>query len=146
MFFLISNIYILYIFGKLFGTKCAFCPKKNQQMVKNIARSQMAVSNTSHRLLRCQVVLNKRLFVKKLFFWLEFDFLSVVTIWVVEFCHNLSCWMSSYFEFLKFVKLWVEFYLNSSCWVYFQFKLLSFVTNSVFKLWNNFIFWFHNFS
>ena len=97
---------------------------KYPHLSENIARSQMAPSNTSHWLPRCQVV---RL-LSDMFFLLEFRFLNLIfTIWVVEFCYNLSCWIWSQFEFLKYVKLWVEFCPNTSFWVLLQFKCLSFV-------------------
>ena len=60
----------------------------------------MAASNTSHRFSRCQVVLNKRR-------WSDIVILSRIgvfsffTIWVVDFCHNLSFWNWSNFEFLQ---------------------------------------------
>ena len=40
-------------------------------------------------------------FCQKFFFCLECEFLSFVIIWVVEFCHNLSCLILSYFEFCQ---------------------------------------------
>ena len=63
-------------------------------------------------------------FFQKLFFWSEFEFSSFVIISVVEFCHNLSCWILSHFEFcqteLNFVPIQVfQFCYNSSWWVVF---------------------------
>ena len=81
---------------------------RNIKKKKNAARLQMAASNTSHWS-RCQVVLNKRLF-SEIVLLIKF-FLS----------HNWSCWILSQFEFLKFVKLWVEFGPNSSFWVLLEF-------------------------
>ena len=60
----------------------------DKERVQNMARSQMAASNTSHRLLRCPVVL------RNWSFGVELKFLNCVTIWVVEF-------FSSQFELLK---------------------------------------------
>ena len=52
----------------------------------------------------------------------QFEFLSYVTIWAFELCHNLSFWVVSTFEFLSFVAIWV---LELS-----KFEFLSFV-----KIW-----------
>ena len=112
----------------------------------------MAASNISHRLSMCQVVHNKRL-LSEIVFWLEFEFMSFVIIWVVEFCHNLSCRILSQFEFLKLVKLWVEFCPNSSFRVllqlhflfifcnYLSFWFWVFVTVCVFEFFHNFSLW-----
>ena len=96
------------------------------RLIKNSSILQKAALSTSHRLLRCQVVLTKRLFkVLKLSIVRIFVFLSFVTIWVLEFCHNLS--------FLNFVAIWMfEFGHNLSFWVLSQFKFLSFHN---FSLW-----------
>ena len=99
----------------------------------NIARTQMAASNTSHRLSRCQVVLNKRLLS---------EIVLLIRIWVFEFCYIFSCWVSSQFELLNFVTFWVlsnwvEFCPNSRFFsfvtiqvdeLFLQFRFLSFVT------------------
>ena len=98
---------------------------KYQVDKKKIARLQKAPQNTSHRLSGCQIVLFKRLFVGDKFYiriwvfefghnWFFFNFVTIsgfefVTIWVVEFCPNLSCWVLPQFELLSFVKIWVEF-------------------------------------
>ena len=59
-------------------------------------------------------------FCQNLFFWLEFEFLSVVTIWFVEFWQSLNFWNLSNFE-LNFVPIQVfEFCYYS--------RFLSFVT------------------
>ena len=85
----------------------------------NIAKSQIAFLNTSHRLTRCQVFLNirqKLSFNLNLSFWglSQFELLSFITIWVVEFCHSLSFWNLSNFE-LNFVQIQVfECCYNSS--------------------------------
>ena len=45
-------------------------------------------------------------------------FFSFVTISVFEFCHNLSFWVMSPFEFLSFITIWViEFCHHLSFWV-----------------------------
>ena len=88
--------------------------------VQNIARLQMGVTNTFHWLLRCQVVIKKRLLSKIPFFsFVKIWVVDFVTIWVVEvwhslilflFCHNLSLvtiLVLSHFKFcqnLSFVK------------------------------------------
>ena len=80
---------------------------------QNIARSQNAAQSSSHRLLRCQVVLAKRLLLVLSEIELsEFEILSFVTMWVwvlsqFEFYHNLSFiffWQS---EFLSYVAILV---------------------------------------
>ena len=54
---------------------------------------------------------------------------------LLEFCHNLSFWVSSQFEFLSFVTIWVfDFCHHLSFLVLSQFKVLSFVTIWVFEL------------
>ena len=54
--------------------------------------------------------------IQVLEFWhnLSFEFLSVVTIWVFKFCHNLSFWVLSHFEFLscKILSFWVLSYFD----------------------------------
>ena len=93
----------------------------------NIARLQMADSNTSHWLSRCPVVLPERLLS---------EIVLLIRIWVFEVCHNLSCGVLSKFEVLNFVKSWVfEIYQtfiwivchNFSLSVWSQFKLIRFV-------------------
>ena len=88
----------------------------------NIARLQMAASNTYPSLLRCQVVLNKRLLSK---------IVLLLIIWVFEVCHNLSCWVLSQFV------LWNFFTIYGICqtlsWILSQFKFFSFVTIQVFE-------------
>ena len=92
------------------------------ERIENIARSQMAASNTYCRLLRCQVVLNKRTY-SEIVLLLKFGFFfCFVTIWVVKFCHNLSCYIWSLFEFLKFSKLLCWICPISSIWVLLEFK------------------------
>ena len=110
---------------------------------KNITRLQMAAFDTSHRLSRCQVVIYKKKLLSEIVFLIRiwvFEFFSS-SIWVVEFCHNLSCWILSQFQFLKFVKLWVKFCPHSSFWVLLQFKFLSFVTILVFEICINLSCW-----
>ena len=71
---------------------------------ENIVRSEKAAPSTSHQLLRCQVVLTKR-FVAfgqhfKFEFWHNFrlgivtiSVIKIVTISVLEFCHNFSVYV-----------------------------------------------------
>ena len=86
---------------------------------------------------------------------------SFDTIWVFEFCHNLSChilshwlfvkiWVLSQFEFFSLITIWVfEFHQNSSFWVssYLsfwvssQFEFLSFITIWIFEFYHNLSFW-----
>ena len=66
---------------EILETKKLYKRKEKLYLKKNIARSQMAASNKSHRLSRCQVVLNKRLLS-------EFFFIRIL---VFEFFNNLSC-------------------------------------------------------
>ena len=43
----------------------------------------------------------------------QFEFLSLVTILIFEFCHNMSSWVLSQFGFLSFVTIWVfEFQIS----------------------------------
>ena len=59
--------------------------------------------------------------------------LSIIAIWVCEFHHNLSFWVSSKLDFLSFITFWVvEFHHNLSCWVSSQFEFLIFIT-----IWNS---------
>ena len=115
---------------------------------KNISRSQMVASNTSHWFLRCQVVLNKRHLSEIVLLhriW-AFEFCHNFSCWVVEFCHSLSFWNLSYFElnfvqiqgsqfcynssFLTFVTILVfEFCNNLSCWVFFTILVMDFFHN-----------------
>ena len=85
---------------------------------------------------RCVKFFLTNYYCKKFFFdqkfncWVcsQFELLRFVTIWVVEFCHNLSFWKFSKLE-LSFVPFEVfEFCYNTSFWVLLQLKFLSFVT------------------
>ena len=60
--------------------------------------------------------------------------LSFVSIWVFEFCHNLSFWFLWQFEFLCFVTIWVFD-------VGHDLTFLSFVTIWLFELCHNLTFW-----
>ena len=91
---------------------------------KNIARSQMAASNTSHRLSRCQVFLNKRLLS---------EIILLNMIWVFKVCKNLSCWVLTQLELMNFVTVWVLEVCQTLIWIMSQCKLLSFVTIQVFE-------------
>ena len=73
-----------------------------------IVRLQNASLSISHQLSRCQVVPTKPIFKNFVINWVfsQIEFFFVVTIWVFEFCHNLS---------------W-EFCQNLSFWVLWQFK------------------------
>ena len=150
---------------------------------KTSRESQNAAQRTSHQLSRCLNVLTKRPFLSifghKLIFVIihvlsEFQFLSFVTIWVIEFCHNmsqfkfwhnfgfvtiwvlsqleffkffhnLSFWVFSQFEFFSFVSIWVfEFYHHLSFWVWSKFGFLSFITIWVFVLITIWVLSFHH--
>ena len=58
------------------------------------------------------------------------DFFSLIKIWVFEFHHNLSFWVSSKFEFLSFNQIWVSPQLGF--WVYHN---LIFWVISPFEIW-----------
>ena len=72
----------------------------------------------------------------------QFEFLSFITNWVLEFCHHSSFWVSSQlwvlwvwsqFEFLSYITIWAyKFDHNLSFWVWSQFEFLSFVTVWIF--------------
>ena len=69
--------------------------------------------------------------------------MGCVAIWVFRFCHNLSFWALSQFEFLSFVIIWVfEFSHNlglatiSVFWLsYFQIKLCHNLSSWVITIW-----------
>ena len=68
-------------------------------------------------------------------FWVssQFEFLNFVAIWVFEFCHNLSFGVLSKFEFLSFFRIWVlEFCYNLSFRVLSQFEFFEFCHNLTF--------------
>ena len=85
--------------------------------------------------------------------------MTIITIWVFEFYNNLSFWVSSLFEFLSFITIWVfncitawvfecyitiwvfEFHHNLRFWVSSQFEFLSFSTIWVFEFHHNRSFW-----
>ena len=74
------------------------------------------------------------------------EIVILIRIWVLEFCHNFSCWVLSQFELLNFVIFWVlsnwvEFCPNSSLSVLLQFKFMSFVTIWFFEFFHNFSYW-----
>ena len=84
---------------------------------------QMAASNTSHRMSRCQVVLNKRLLSETVL---------LTRIWVFKFFHNLSWWVLSQFEFyFYFVTVWVFEISQNLSWILSQFKFLILVAIQV---------------
>ena len=112
---------------------------------KTSRESQNATQRTSLQLSRCQNVFTKILFLK--FFLLLFilRFFSYF-----KFCHNLNFWVFLQFEFLSFVTIWVlsqlEFCHNSSfvkIWVFGQnlslshFEFLNFITNWVFEFYHH---------
>ena len=95
--------------------------------------------------------------------------MSFIIIWVLKFCHNLSChieflifflkirvvtiWVFDFCQNLRFVTFWVlstcflsqfEFLSFVIIWVFWdlsQFDVLSFITISVFKLYHHSSFW-----
>ena len=75
----------------------------------------------------------------------HFEFLSFVTMWVFEFCHNLSFRVLSQFEFLSLITIWVfKFHHKLGFWVLSQFEILRFITIWVWVwvfLWNFFSCW-----
>ena len=89
-------------------------------------------------MLRCHVVLNKRLLS---------EIVLLIRIWVFEFCHNFSSWVLSQFEF--WILLHFEFCQTELIFVpiqvffsfFLQFKLMSFVTILVFEFYHNLIVW-----
>ena len=71
LFGLLMSIWLPCVLGQTWEPGKA-SPKKlatgnTQMQYKNIARSQMAASNTSHRLSRCQVVPNNKLLAEIVF-------------------------------------------------------------------------------
>ena len=82
-----------------------------------------------------------------------FEFLSLVTIKVFEFCQNLRFLVLSYSKFLSYFTIWVfdfhhnmhfQFYHNLSFWVLLQFEFLSFSKRFFFvkeKKWKIFFWW-----
>ena len=82
----------------------------------------------------------------------SFATIRAVTIWVFEFCHTLSFWVLSQFEFfLNFVTIWVwryvtilvsKFHHNLSLifFILSQFEFLSFITVWVFLVSWQFVF------
>ena len=138
---------------------------------------QNAAQSKSHRLSRHQVILTKRLFLsfeieycQSLSFWVwsELKLLGFVTIWVLEFCHNLIFLDFSQFEFWEFchnlsiLTIWVvefvailffefcryvSFVTIWGFWDLSQFQFLSCVAIWVFKFCHNSSFEFcHNLS
>ena len=95
------------------------------KLIETSRESQNAAQRTSYRWSRCQNVLTKR--NCRLYS-------SFVTILVFEFCHKLSSWVLSQFEFLSFVTIWFF-------WVSSQFEFLSFITIWVFEFYHNLSFW-----
>ena len=88
-------------------------------------------------------------FCQKLFFLIEFKFLSLsqfevlnfVTVWVFEIFPTLI-WILPKFNFFSFVTIQVfEFCCNLSFWVCLTIKVLSFFTVYVYQFCHNFSFW-----
>ena len=113
---------------------------------KNIARIAKAAPRTSHRLSRCHYN----------YYWSfvtirvesQFEFLSYLTIWAFDFCHNLSFWVSSQFELLSFVTTLVfelsqfEFLIFVTIWdVEFCHKFFDFGQNLIFEFCHNSSLW-----
>ena len=82
-------------------------------------------------------LMNKTLLSEIVFLISKFEFLGFVTILNVRVGPNLSCKILSKFQFLKFVKLWIEFcpkssfwvfFYNSSFWVLYNFNFFEFLT------------------
>ena len=118
------NHCISYIFGNLMVcvvSRCLHITYCTQRIMhhtprithhKNIARSQTPTPSTSHRLLKCQVALYKRLFVRYLFFIIirvlsQFEFfflvLSQFFYFFITFVHNFFLLLLQ-LELLGYVK------------------------------------------
>ena len=100
------------------------CNWTHANVMINNARSQMAASNTSQWLSKCQVVLNKRLLS---------EIILLIRIYVFEVFHNLSCWVLSQLDLLNFVTVWVFESCPTLIWIISKFKFLSFITTQVFE-------------
>ena len=62
------------------------------------------------------------------------ELLSLITIWVFEFCHSLSFWVLSQFTFLNFGTFWVfKFCHILTFWALSHFMFLAFVTFWLFE-------------
>ena len=143
----------------ILGEKNSFNGEKNK-----IAKSPKAAPSTSHPLLRCQVVLTKRLLVRNWFFS-GFRYFYVLSELKFSVYHNfsfrtlspfkclnfaLSFLVKSQFDFSSCVTIWVfklchnlSFQVLSQLkfWVLLLSEVLSFVTICDFESWRYFSFW-----
>ena len=71
----------------------------------------------------------------------QFEFLSFVTIWVSELCHNLSFWVLSQFDFLSFATIGDFEFCHNLSFIVITILVLSFITFQVFKFCHDFKFW-----